>query len=193
MSTKCWNNLMGHYGLAMLISGQKHHYIPWLLAWPSHQQPWYWPYKMRMFSSCSKVNLNNICVSSQAIKWNENTCLCLNPTPTNHPTTTPTPPNTSSEKKKKKGNCIWACGRPGSLLLRLLQWPGGRFKNTYELLNLRVLKISMLYKNHIFQCMGKIFCVEFQREPLKFHAKYLTHTLNNVDFIHIWKFKSSQI
>ena len=39
--------------------------------------------------------------------------------------------------------------------------PGGRFKNTYELLNPRALKISMLYKNHIFQCMGKIFCVEF--------------------------------
>ena len=25
-------------------------------------------------------------------------------------------------------------------------------------------------------CMGKIFCVEFQRYPLKFHTKYLTHT-----------------
>ena len=34
--------------------------------------------------------------------------------------------------------------------------PGGRFKNTYELLNLRALKISKLHKNHIFQCMGKI-------------------------------------
>ena len=39
--------------------------------------------------------------------------------------------------------------------------PGGRFNNAYELLNLRALKISMLYKSHIFQCMGKIFCVEF--------------------------------
>ena len=68
---------------------------------------------------------------------------------------------------------------------------GGRFKNTYELLNLRALKISKLHKNHIFQCMGKIFCVEFQRVPLKFHIKYLTHTLKDVDFIHIWKFKSS--
>ena len=68
---------------------------------------------------------------------------------------------------------------------------GGRFKNTYELLNLRALKISKLHKNHIFQCMGKIFCVEFQRVPLKFHTKYLIHTLKDVDFIHIWKFKSS--
>ena len=68
---------------------------------------------------------------------------------------------------------------------------GGRFKNAYELLNLRALKISMVYKNHIFQCMGKIFCVEFQRVPLKFHTKYLTHTLKDIDFIHRWRFKSS--
>ena len=69
--------------------------------------------------------------------------------------------------------------------------PGGCFKNAYELLNLRALKISMLYTNHIFQCMGKIFCVEFLRVPLKFHAKYLTYTLKDVHFIHRWKFKSS--
>ena len=69
--------------------------------------------------------------------------------------------------------------------------PGGRFKNAYELLDLRALKISMLYKNRIFQCMGKIFCVEFQRVPLKFHTKYLIHTLKNVDFIQGWRFKSS--
>ena len=54
--------------------------------------------------------------------------------------------------------------------------PGGRFKNTYELLNLRALKILMLYKDGIVQCMGKIFCVEFQRAPLKFHTKYLFYT-----------------
>ena len=30
----------------------------------------------------------------------------------------------------------------------------GRFKNTYELLNPRAFKISMLYKNRTFQCMG---------------------------------------
>ena len=59
----------------------------------------------------------------------------------------------------------------------------GRLKNTYELLNLRALKISILYKNEIFQCMGKIFCVEFQRFPLKFHTKYLIHTLKDDDFI----------
>ena len=88
-----------------------------------------------------------------------------------------------------------------SALVQVMGWPssltytspGERFKNTYELLNLRALKISKLHKNHIFQCMGKIFCVEFQRVPLKFHTKYLTHTLKDVDFIHIWKFKSSLI
>ena len=87
------------------------------------------------------------------------------------------------------------------VLVQIMAWcqpgynppSGGRFKNTYELLNLRALKISKLHKNHIFQCMGKIFCVEFQRVPLKFHTKYLTHTLKDVDFIHIWKFKSSLI
>ena len=66
----------------------------------------------------------------------------------------------------------------------ILAWFRGRFKNAYELLNLRALKISMLYKNRIFQCMSKIFCVEFQRVPLKFHTKYLTHTLKDVNFIH---------
>ena len=51
------------------------------------------------------------------------------------------------------------------------------FKNAYELINVRALELSTLYKNHIFQCMGKIFCVEFQRYHLKFHTKYLTLTL----------------
>ena len=61
--------------------------------------------------------------------------------------------------------------------------PRGRFKKAHELLNLRALKFSPLNKIHIFQCMGKIFCVEFQRYPLKFHTKYLTHTLKGTIFI----------
>ena len=68
---------------------------------------------------------------------------------------------------------------------------GGRFKNNYELLNLRALKFSYVNKIHIFQCMGKIFCVEFQRYPLKFHTKYLTHTLKDMIFMQFWNFKSS--
>ena len=69
--------------------------------------------------------------------------------------------------------------------------PGGRFKNTYELLNQRALKFSYVNKIHIFQCMGKIFCVEFQRYPLKFHTKYLTHALKDMIFMQFWNFKSS--
>ena len=69
--------------------------------------------------------------------------------------------------------------------------PWGRFKNTYELLNLRALKFSYVNKIHIFQCMGKIFCVEFQRYPLKFHTKYLTHTLKDMIFMQFLNFKSS--
>ena len=68
---------------------------------------------------------------------------------------------------------------------------GGRFKNTYELLNLRALQFSYVNKIHIFQCMGTIFCVAFQRYPLKFHTKYLTHTLKYMIFMQFWNFKSS--
>ena len=58
------------------------------------------------------------------------------------------------------------------------------FINTYELFNLGALKISPVDKMYIFQCMGKIFGVEFQRYP------YLTHTLKHQNF-KISTFKSS--
>ena len=70
-----------------------------------------------------------------------------------------------------------------------VMWPsGGRFKKTCELLSLRALKFSPVNKMHIFQWMVKIFCVYFQRVPLKFHTKYLTHTLKNVIFYTTLKF-----
>ena len=81
---------------------------------------------------------------------------------------------------------LWPCAEIGQELHL-----GGRFKNTYELLNLRALKFSPVNKIHIFQCMVKIFSVEFQRYPLKFHTKYLTHTLKDMIFILHWNFKSS--
>ena len=59
-------------------------------------------------------------------------------------------------------------------------------KGVWALKSIRALKISRLHKSHIFQFMGKIFCVEFQRAPLKFHTKYPAHTLKDVDFIHRW-------
>ena len=75
--------------------------------------------------------------------------------------------------------------RKGQAILAAIGWTTiqGHFKNTYELLNLRALKNKFLYKNQIFQSMSKIFWVEFQRFPLKFHTKYLTHTLKDDPFI----------
>ena len=67
----------------------------------------------------------------------------------------------------------------------------GAFQNTYELSNLRALKFSLVNKIHVFQCMGEIFCVEFQSFLLKFHTKYLTHALKDIIFIQHWNFKSS--
>ena len=78
-----------------------------------------------------------------------------------------------------------------AVLPSILWVPRGRFKNTYELLNQRALKFSYVNKIHIFRCVGKIFCVEFQRYPLKFHTKYLTHTLKDMIFMQFWNFKSS--
>ena len=57
--------------------------------------------------------------------------------------------------------CVTCVTRPqwvnSCLLIR------GPFKNAHELLNLRALKFSSVNKIHIFQCMSKISCVEFQR------------------------------
>ena len=68
---------------------------------------------------------------------------------------------------------------------------GGGGKNTYELLNRRAFKFSPVDKISIFQYMGKIFCVEIQRYPLKFHTKYVTPILKNMSSIQHWTFKSS--
>ena len=38
-------------------------------------------------------------------------------------------------------------------------------------------KFSFINKLLISQCMGKIFCVEFQRDPFTCRTKYPTHTL----------------
>ena len=75
---------------------------------------------------------------------------------------------------------------------------GGGFKNTLELLNLRALKISPVNKIHIFQCLDKIFCVEFQRYPLKFHKNILPKhwkmwLLYNIEILRAHRFKSSYV
>ena len=63
----------------------------------------------------------------------------------------------------------------------------------YEFVNLGALKSVRLSKQRIFQCMGKVFYVEFQRVHLKFHLKYLTHTWKDRIFTQCWKFKNTQI
>ena len=45
--------------------------------------------------------------------------------------------------------------------------------------NTYMLRIDKRYKNIMGEGGGGIFCVEYQREPLKFHRKYLTHTLDD--------------
>ena len=73
-------------------------------------------------------------------------------------------------------HCIWDW--QSFVIIIYLYQPyssGGRFKNNFELINLEARKVVHINKLHIFQSMGKIFCVEFQREPIH------------------WKFKSSQI
>ena len=87
------------------------------------------------------------------------------------------------------GHTGWSQLQLASSVSPLWLVPGGRFKNTYELLTLRALKLSPA--NKIYICMGMIFCVEFQRYPLKFHTKYHTHTLKDMIFIEHWNFKSS--
>ena len=81
---------------------------------------------------------------------------------------------------------------------RPLCWscPGGHFKNTYELLNLRALKFSHVNTICIFQCMGKIFCVEFQRYLWNstqniLHIHWKISFLYNMDILRALRFKSS--
>ena len=57
-------------------------------------------------------------------------------------------------------------------------WSGDHFKNVCKCWN-----FLLLNRIHIFQCMGKIFCGEFQSEPLKFHTKYLSRTSKDMIFI----------
>ena len=90
--------------------------------------------------------------------------------------------NQYSEQRCQSADCRCLVCHGTVLLLSIMSSPklcistspsdfksrGGRGvcqKNAYELLNLRALKIATLYKNYIFHCMDKIFCVEFQRVP----------------------------
>ena len=43
-------------------------------------------------------------------------------------------------------------------------------------------KNLVFYKNRNIQRLAKIFSVEFQRFPVKFHSKYIAYTLKGVHF-----------
>ena len=62
---------------------------------------------------------------------------------------------------------------------------GESFKNAYELVILRAHKFWTWY--------NKIFCAEFRRYPLKFHARYLIHTRKDAWFVEKWRFESSWV
>ena len=57
-------------------------------------------------------------------------------------------------------------------------------KKVYELLNLIALKFSPVNEKHIFQYMCKIFCVEFQRVPLKNPTQHTLPILWNIRFLY---------
>ena len=67
------------------------------------------------------------------------------------------------------------------------------FGFTVYLWNKRCISCHLRLKLVIFQCMDKIFCVKFQRNPLKIHSKYLSHTWKETFFIQYWKFNRFQI
>ena len=64
--------------------------------------------------------------------------------------------------------------------LQFLTWVSYSYHFSCQLLNSRPIKFKHLNEIPIIQCMGRIFCVEFQSVALKFHTKYLTHTLKNM-------------
>ena len=71
--------------------------------------------------------------------------------------------------------------------------PGGAFWNAFELLNQRALIFSILFKNCIFQCMGKIYCVEFQRCPLKFQTKHSADSSIKLSGRHTTQTRTSEV
>ena len=68
------------------------------------------------------------------------------------------------------------------------------FKNLYESVYLEALGSSFLKKSTYLSMYGWDILSGFQRVPLKFHTKYLTHPLKDtIFFIRYGKFESSQI
>ena len=67
----------------------------------------------------------------------------------------------------------------GHKLVTLAPCAGRCFKNRYELLNQRALKISMLYTNRIFQCIGnKYFVLPYSIDIVKTLSNYFEFRMN---------------
>ena len=83
-------------------------------------------------------------------------------------------------------HCV--CWKPGTI-----SCSGGRLNDAYRLLNLGAIKSLLLNKLHNFQCIVKIFCVEFQRVPLKLHWISYPYIVKDTILIQCLKCKRSQI
>ena len=78
---------------------------------------------------------------------------------------------------QEKTSLVW----PFTGELSILGWGGGGFRNAYELLNIRALWI----KHTSFNVWVRYFVWNFKRVPLKFHTKYLAHTLRwKIEFLY---------
>ena len=77
----------------------------------------------------------------------------------------------------------WPLGTQFSEIGNKMRW--------FSFQKMKVKNIFLQSHSHIFQYMGKIICVEFQRYHLKFHTKCLT--LKDTIFIQSWIFKNSYI
>ena len=83
---------------------------------------------------------------------------------------------------------IWGRQDPGGphvCPMNFAIWEG--IQKRLWILNIRALNFC-LNEIHTFQSKSKIFWVEFQRVPLKFHTKYLTHLLKDMLSILYWNF-----
>ena len=100
------------------------------------------------------------------------------------------------EENKKTRKKYTIDGFSGLLLTQrwyISQWLWGSFQDTL----MRFYISELMNINTRIKCMCKIFYVEFQRFPLKFHTKYLTHTRKGMIYNHeiLWAlwFKSSYV
>ena len=95
--------------------------------------------------------------------------------------------------RPEDGRTLWLHCIPSSCCSMCVRWtPGGAFQKLLWALESKSPNFHLCIKPTSFN-MGKIFCVEFQRYPLKFQTKYVTYTLKDMILIQHWNFKRSWI